>query len=132
MQDKILHKPFLSIGNHTNNNQAIKNTMFVYSAIQMLGVSKTDTMIRRGLTFSAIQIIALLLSFFLLAFALAGSHGRLTFSNVGGTIALIITIILSVPLLYLLTQRHKLQNRTLLFIIAALVFGLSMIAIYVG
>jgi hypothetical protein len=89
-------------------------------------------MIKRGLTFSAIQIIALLLSFSVLAFALAGSHGHLYFSNVGGTVALIMTVILSTPLLYLFIQRRKLQKKRLLFIIGTLVFGLAMTAIYVG
>lgn len=89
-------------------------------------------MIKRGLTFSVIQIIALLLSFFIFSFALVGSHGRLYFSNVGGTVALIITVILSVPLLYLFTQRHHLQNKKSLFIIATLVFSLAMAAIYIG
>ena len=89
-------------------------------------------MIKRVLTFSAIQIIALLLSFFVLAVALAGSHGRVYFSNAGGTVALIMTIILSIPLLYLFTQRHKLQNKKTLFIIATLLFILAMTAIYVG
>lgn len=89
-------------------------------------------MTKRALTFSAIQIVALLLSFFVLAFALAGSHGRLYFSNVGGTVALIMTIILSIPLLYLFIQRHKLQNSKLLFVIATLLFILAMTAIYVG
>src|SRR5437868_1408610 len=89
-------------------------------------------MIKRGLTFSIIQIVTLLLSFFILSVALVGSHGRLYFSNVGGTVALIITIILSVPLFYLFTQGHKLQNRQLLFIVATLVFSLAMAAIYIG
>src|SRR6476469_1933584 len=89
-------------------------------------------MTKRVLTFSAIQIISVLLSFFILAFALAGSHGRLYFSNVGGTVALIITVILSIPLLYLFTQRLKLQNNKLLFIIATLLFTLAMTAIYIG
>lgn len=89
-------------------------------------------MTKRVLTFSAIQIIALLLSFFVLAFALAGSHGRLYFSNAGGTVALIMTIILSIPLLYLFTQRHNLQNKKTLFIIATLLFILAMAVVYVG
>lgn len=89
-------------------------------------------MTKRVLIFSAIQIIALLLSFFVLAFALAGSHGRLYFSNAGGTVALIMTILLSIPLLYLFSQRNKLQNKKLLFIIATLLFILAMTAIYVG
>ncbi len=99
-----------------------------------MGVSKTDTplMTKRVLAFSAIQIIALLLSFFVLAFALAGSHGRLYFSNAGGTVALIMTILLSIPLLYLFSQRNKLQRKNLLFIIATLLFILAMTAIYVG
>ena len=105
-----------------------KGVAYIYAS----GVSKTDTMIKRGLTFSAIQIIALLLSFFILAFALAGSHGRLYFSNAGGAVVLIMTIILSLPLLYLFTQRHRLQNKKFLFIIATLLFGLAMTAIYVG
>src|SRR5687768_17367221 len=87
---------------------------------------------KRVLIFSAIQIIALFLSLFILAFALAGSHGRVYFSNAGGTVALIMTIILSVPLLYLLTQRNKLQSKKALFIIATLVFSLALTAIYVG
>jgi len=89
-------------------------------------------MTKRVLTFSAIQIIALLLSFFVLAFALGGSHGRLYFSNAGGTVALIITIILSIPLVYLFTQRNKIQNKKILFIIATLLFLLAMTVIYVG
>jgi hypothetical protein len=93
---------------------------------------QTSLMTKRVLTFSAIQILALLLSFFVLAFALAGSHGRLYFSNAGGAVALIMTLILSIPLLYLFTQRHKLQNKKLLFIIATLLFVLAMTAIYVG
>jgi hypothetical protein len=89
-------------------------------------------MTKRVLTFSAIQIVALLLSFFVLGFALAGSHGRLYFSNAGVTVALIITILLSLPLFYLFIQRHKLQKKKLLFIIATLLFILAMTAIYVG
>src|SRR5947207_3097889 len=89
-------------------------------------------MIKRALTFSAIQVIALLFSFSVLAFALAGSHGRLYFSNGGGTIALIITIILSVPLLYLFIQRQKLQNKTSLFIIAIILFSLALTFLYAG
>lgn len=89
-------------------------------------------MTKRVLTFSAIQILALLLSFIVLAFALAGSHGRLNFSNAGVTVALIMTLILCIPVLYLFTQRHKLQNKKLLFIIAALLFILAITAIYVG
>lgn len=89
-------------------------------------------MTKRVLTFSAIQILALLLSFFVLAFALAGSHGRLYFSNAGGIVALIMTLILCIPFLYLFTQRHKLQNKNLLFFIATLLFVLAMTAIYVG
>ncbi|MEP7317658.1 MAG: hypothetical protein ABI921_02925 [Panacibacter sp.] len=89
-------------------------------------------MTKRILTFSALQIITLLLSFFVLAFALAGSHGRLYFSNAGGTVALIITVILSIPLFYLFTQRHKLQNNKLIFIIATLLFILAMTAVYIG
>jgi hypothetical protein len=89
-------------------------------------------MIKRGLTFSIIQIVALLLSFSILSFALVGSHGRLYFSNVGGTVALVITVILSVPLLYLFIQRHKLQNKKFLSIIATLVFSLAMTVIYIG
>ena len=77
-------------------------------------------------------MIALLLSFFVLAFALAGGHGRLYFSNAGGTVALIMTITLCIPLLYLFTQRHKLKNRKAFFIIAALIFILAMTVIYVG
>ncbi|MDB5276123.1 MAG: hypothetical protein JWR61_1078 [Ferruginibacter sp.] len=89
-------------------------------------------MTKRVLTFSAIQITALLLSFFVLAFALAGSHGRLYFSNAGGTVALIMTVLLSIPLLYLFSQRNKLQSKKLLLIIAALLFILAMTAIYAG
>ena len=89
-------------------------------------------MTKRVLTFSAIQIISLLLSFFVLAFASAGSHGRLYFSSTGGAVALVMTIILSVPLLYLFTQRNKLKNKKALFIIAILLFVLAMTAIYAG
>ena len=89
-------------------------------------------MINRGLTFSIIQIIAILLSLFVLGFTLAGSHGRLYFSNGGGTVALIITIILSLPLLYLFFQGHNLKNKNLLFIIAIVIFGFAMTAVYVG
>jgi hypothetical protein len=89
-------------------------------------------MIKRGVTFSIIQIIALLFSIFVLAFALAGSHGQLYFSNGGAMVASIMTIILSIPLLYLFSQRHKLHNKKLLFIIAILLFGAAMTAIYVG
>lgn len=89
-------------------------------------------MTKRVLTFSAIQIFALLLSFFVLSLALAGSHGRLYFSNAGGTVALIITIFLSLPLFYLFVKRHKIQNKKLIFSIAILIFSLCMTAIYVG
>jgi hypothetical protein len=89
-------------------------------------------MLRQGLTFTVIQIIAILLSIFVLGFALAGSHGKLYFSNGGGTVALIITIILSLPLLYLFIQRHRLQNKKLLFTIAITLFVLGLIAIFVG
>ncbi|CAN5641435.1 hypothetical protein BH10BAC2_BH10BAC2_29570 [soil metagenome] len=89
-------------------------------------------MINRGLTFSVIQIISFILSFFVLAVALAGSHGNLYFSNIGGTVALLMTIILSVPLLYLFAQRKKLQNKKLSFIIATTLFSLAMTAIYIG
>jgi hypothetical protein len=89
-------------------------------------------MLKRGLTFSIIQVIAVLLSLFVLGFALAGSHGRLYFSNVGGIVALVLTIILSLPLFYLFIQRHKLQNKKLLFIIAILLFVLGLTAIYAG
>jgi hypothetical protein len=84
------------------------------------------------LIFSAIQIVALLLSFLVLAFALVGSHGRLYFSNAGGTVAFVMIVVLSVPLLYLFTQRRKLQNKKLLFTIATLIFGLAMAIIFVG
>lgn len=84
------------------------------------------------LTFSGIQIISLLLAFFALMVSLAGSHGHLFFSNIGGTIALITTIILSIPLLYLLTQRRKFQNKKLLLSIATLLFILSLTVIYIG
>ena len=89
-------------------------------------------MTKRILTFSAIQILALLLSFFVLAFALVGSHGRLSFLNGGGTVALIMTVILSIPLLYLFAKRQKLHNKKPLFIIATLLFMLAMTVIYVG
>jgi hypothetical protein len=89
-------------------------------------------MIKPILKFSAIQIIALLLSFFVLTFALVGSHGRLYFSNAGGTVALIMTIILSIPLICLFSQRHKLRHRKLSFIIATVIFILAMSVIYVG
>jgi len=89
-------------------------------------------MINRGLTFSIIQIITILLSLFVFGFTLAGSHGRLYFSNGGGTVALIITIILSLPLLYLFFQGHYLKNKNLLFIIAIAIFGFAMTVVYVG
>ncbi len=89
-------------------------------------------MIRQGLTFVSIQLIGILTSFFLLAAALAGSHGRLSFSNAGGTVAAIITIILSVPLLYLILQRQKLRHKEVLFTIAILLFALAMGALYIG
>jgi hypothetical protein len=107
-------------------------TITVYNInTKVFGVSKLNSMVKRALTFSVIQIFALLLSFFLLAFAIAAGH-PLYFSNVGGTVALIMTVILSLPLLYLFTQRHKLKNKKLLFIIATLLFILTMAAIYVG
>ena len=89
-------------------------------------------MTKRILIFLTIQIIALILSFFVLVFALAGSHGQLYFSDAGGTVALIMTVTLTIPLLYLFSQRHKLQNKKALFIIATLLFILAMTAIYVG
>ncbi len=89
-------------------------------------------MVRQGLTFTVIQIIAILLSFFVLGFALAGSYGKLYFSNVGGTVALIITIILSFPLLYLFIQRHKLQNKKFLFTIAITLLVLGLTIIFIG
>lgn len=89
-------------------------------------------MTKRILTFSAIQILALLLSFFVLAFALVGSHGRLSFSNGGGTVALIVTFILSMPLLYLFAQRQKPYIKKPLFIAATLLFILAMTVVYVG
>jgi hypothetical protein len=97
-----------------------------------VGLKQAITMTNRGWTFSAIQIATLLFSFFILIFTLVGSHGRLYFYNVGGIVALIMTIILSVPLLYLFTKRHKLQNKKLLFIIATLIFGLAITVIYIG
>jgi hypothetical protein len=95
---------------------------------------KTDTpqMTKRILIFSVIQIITLLLSFFILVLALVGSHGRLYFSNEGGTIALIMTVLLSIPLLYLFSQKNKLQNKKLLLTVATLLFIFAMTAIYVG
>jgi hypothetical protein len=42
------------------------------------------------------------------------------------------TIILSIPLLYLFTKRHKLKNKKLLFIIATIIFCFSIAVIYVG
>lgn len=89
-------------------------------------------MIKQGLTFLSIQIIGLLVSFFLLAAALAGSHGRLSFSGEGKTIAVIITIILAAPLLYLIFQRQKLQYKKLLFTVAISLFALAMGALYIG
>jgi hypothetical protein len=89
-------------------------------------------MLKQGFTFSIIQTISVLLSLFILSFALAGSHGKLYFSNVGGTVAVVITIILSLPLVYLFIQRDKLQKRKFLFIIASLLFLLCIATIYVG
>lgn len=89
-------------------------------------------MIKKRLTFAAIQITAILISAFILGFALAGSHGNLHFSNVGGTVAIIVTIILSIPLFYLLIERRNFQKKKFLFIFGILIFCLSITAIYVG
>jgi hypothetical protein len=89
-------------------------------------------MIKQGLTFVSIQLIGFLISFYLLAAAITGSHGRLYFSGDGKTVAAIITLILSAPLLYLVFQRRKLRYKKLLFTIAILLFASAMAALYIG
>src|ERR1700688_1274142 len=89
-------------------------------------------MIKKVLTYSVIQNVTFLFTFYLLVIAVSGSHGHLTFTNIGGIIALIATLILSFPLLYLFIQRNNLPNKRILFNIAILFFALAVFIIYIG
>ncbi|MDB5200205.1 MAG: hypothetical protein JWO92_2168 [Chitinophagaceae bacterium] len=85
-----------------------------------------------GLLYLVIQIICLTIAFYFLAIAIAGSHGRLYFFGDGWKVVLIITIILSIPLIYVLRQGKKNQNRKTLNSISIFLFLLSMGILYIG
>ncbi|MGB8192628.1 MAG: hypothetical protein WCF67_11950, partial [Chitinophagaceae bacterium] len=82
--------------------------------------------------FIVFQVAVWFFSFFVLAVGIAGSHGNLSFSNGGWQVALIITVLLSLPLVYLLIARKRIEHKKLYFSIAIVVFILSMAALYIG
>ena len=90
-------------------------------------------MIRSVLIYVVIQILTFVLAFFVFGITLAGGHKLLFFAG-AWQVAIIITVLTSIPLIYLFGQRKKLKKKETLitFLFALFIFLSANTILYIG